>query len=100
MPATFQYKVKDKSGKLVQGSLEAENAQLVVSKLRSMGYVPIEIQQQGGSGLQRDLKLSEEEAYLMLQKQSRQRRMSMREVAEAIILNEEIRRAQGKSVPA
>src|SRR5438105_74278 len=57
MPATFQYKVKDKSGKLVQGSLEAENAQLVVSKLRSMGYVPIEIQQQGGSGLQRDLKL-------------------------------------------
>jgi type IV pilus assembly protein PilC len=57
MPETFQYKVKDKSGKLVQGSLEAENAQLVVSKLRSMGYVPIEIQQQGGSGLQRDLKI-------------------------------------------
>jgi type IV pilus assembly protein PilC len=57
MPETFQYKVKDKSGKLVQGSLEAENAQLVVSKLRSMGYVPIEIQQQGGSGFQRDLKI-------------------------------------------
>ena len=57
MPETFQYKVKDKSGKLVQGSLEAENAQLVVSKLRSMGYVPIEIQQQGGSSLQRDLKI-------------------------------------------
>jgi type IV pilus assembly protein PilC len=57
MPETFQYKVKDKSGKLVEGSLEAENAQLVVSKLRSMGYVPIEIQQQGGTTLQRDLKL-------------------------------------------
>ncbi len=57
MPETFQYKVKDKSGKLVQGSLEAENAQLVVSKLRSMGYVPIEIQQQGGTSFQRDLKL-------------------------------------------
>src|SRR5207244_9450136 len=57
MPETFQYKVKDKSGKLVEGSLEAENAQLVVSKLRSMGYVPIEIQQQGGSSLQRDLKI-------------------------------------------
>ena len=52
MPETFQYKVKDKSGKLVEGSLEAENAQLVVSKLRSMGYVPIEIQQQGGTNLQ------------------------------------------------
>src|SRR5947208_4831878 len=57
MPETFQYKVKDKSGKLVQGSLEAENAQLVVSKLRSMGYVPIEIQQSGGASLQRELKL-------------------------------------------
>jgi type IV pilus assembly protein PilC len=57
MPETFQYKVKDKTGKLVEGSLEAENAQLVVSKLRSMGYVPIEIQQQGGSNLQRDLKI-------------------------------------------
>jgi type IV pilus assembly protein PilC len=57
MPETFQYKVKDKNGKLVEGSLEAENAQLVVSKLRSMGYVPIEIQQQGGATLSRELKL-------------------------------------------
>jgi len=58
MPETFQYKVKDKNGKLVEGSLEAENAQLVVSKLRSMGYVPIEIAQQGGGAtLQRELKI-------------------------------------------
>src|SRR3954447_15257338 len=57
MPETFQYKVKDKTGKLVEGSLEAENAQLVVSKLRSMGYVPIEIQQQGGGNVHRELKL-------------------------------------------
>ncbi len=57
MPDTFQYKVKDKTGKLVEGSLEAENAQLVVSKLRSMGYTPIEIQQQGGANLQRELKI-------------------------------------------
>jgi type IV pilus assembly protein PilC len=57
MPETFQYKVKDKAGKLVEGSLEAENAQLVVSKLRSMGYVPIEIQQQGGTKLRGDLKI-------------------------------------------
>ena len=39
MPETFQYKVKDKNGKLVEGSLEAENAQLVVSKLRSMSSI-------------------------------------------------------------
>ena len=57
MPETFQYKVKDKNGKLVEGSLEAENAQLVVSKLRSMGYVPIEIEQQGANNLGKDLKI-------------------------------------------
>jgi type IV pilus assembly protein PilC len=57
MAETFQYKVKDKTGKLVEGSLEAENAQLVVSKLRSMGYVPIEIAQATGVNVHRDLKI-------------------------------------------
>ena len=57
MAETFSYKVRDKTGKLVEGQLEAENAQLVVSKLRSMGYVPIEIEQQGKQSLSRDLKI-------------------------------------------
>ena len=57
MPETFQYKVRDRGGKLVEGQLDADNAQLVVSKLRSMGYVPIEIQQQGGKSLSKDVKL-------------------------------------------
>ncbi|HEV3421782.1 MAG TPA: ANTAR domain-containing protein, partial [Candidatus Acidoferrum sp.] len=43
--------------------------------------------------LQRDLQLTEEEAYLTLQRQSRQRRKSLREVAEAIVLSDEIKRA-------
>ncbi len=43
--------------------------------------------------LQRDLRLSEEKAYLTLQSQSRQRRKSMREVAEAIVLSDEVKRA-------
>lgn len=43
--------------------------------------------------LQRELGVSEEEAYLTLQRQSRQRRKSMKEVAEAIILSEEVKRA-------
>jgi signal transduction protein with GAF and PtsI domain len=47
--------------------------------------------------LQRDLQMSEEEAYLTLQRQSRQRRKSLREVAEAIVLSDEIKRAQGKA---
>jgi uroporphyrinogen-III synthase len=46
--------------------------------------------------LQRDLQLTEEEAYLTLQRQSRQRRKSLREVAEAIVLSDEIKRSQRK----
>jgi signal transduction protein with GAF and PtsI domain len=46
--------------------------------------------------LQRDLQLSEEKAYLTLQSQSRQRRKPMREVAEAIVLSDEIKRANEK----
>lgn len=43
--------------------------------------------------LQRDHNIKEEEAYRMMQKESRQRRKSMREIAEAVILSEELRRA-------
>ncbi len=46
--------------------------------------------------LQREMKSTEEEAYLTLQRQSRQRRKSMKEVAEAIILSEEIKRGTNK----
>jgi type IV pilus assembly protein PilC len=57
MAETFTYKVRDRAGKTVEGQLEADNAQLVVSKLRSMGYVPIEIQQTSGKSLQKELKI-------------------------------------------
>ncbi len=43
--------------------------------------------------LQRDLKLSEDEAYRMMQRESRTRRKSMREIAEAVLLAESLRRA-------
>lgn len=46
--------------------------------------------------LQREMKSTEEDAYLTLQRQSRQRRKSMKEVAEAIILSEEIKRGTNK----
>src|SRR6186997_2750330 len=57
MPETFTYKVRDRAGKVVEGELDADNAQLVVSKLRSMGYVPIEIQQTSGKTLSKDIKI-------------------------------------------
>ena len=45
--------------------------------------------------LQRDLGITEEEAYLTIQRQSRQRRKTKKDIAEAIVLSDELRR--GKS---
>ena len=45
--------------------------------------------------LQRDLSISEEEAYLTIQRQSRQRRKTKKEIAEAIVLGDELRRGKG-----
>ncbi len=41
--------------------------------------------------LQRDLSLTEEQAYLSIQRQSRQKRKTMKEVAEAIVLSEDVK---------
>lgn len=43
--------------------------------------------------LQRDLGLNENDAYRTMQRESRQRRKSMREIAEAILLGDELRKA-------
>jgi uroporphyrinogen-III synthase len=48
--------------------------------------------------LQRDLSLSEDEAYRAMQTESRQRRKSMREIAEAVILGEDLRKSQSATV--
>ena len=41
--------------------------------------------------LQRDLGLTEEQAYLSIQRQSRQKRKTMKEIAEAIVLSDEVK---------
>jgi uroporphyrinogen-III synthase len=43
--------------------------------------------------LQRDMNTTEEHAYLTIQQQSRQTRKSMKQIAEAIILSEEVKRS-------
>jgi uroporphyrinogen-III synthase len=42
--------------------------------------------------LQRELKISEDEAYRAMQRQSQQMRKSMKEISESIILNDELKR--------
>ena len=41
---TYSYKVRDRQGKLVSGTLEAESVAIVAGKLRQMGYVPVSIE--------------------------------------------------------
>jgi uroporphyrinogen-III synthase len=44
--------------------------------------------------LQRDLGIAEDDAYRMMQRESRQRRKSMREIAEAVLLSDELKKAR------
>ncbi len=55
MPVAFEYKVRDKSGNLVEGQLEADNMSLVANRLREMGYTPISIEPRATNALQKDL---------------------------------------------
>ena len=71
--------------------LESENAQLT-TRLETRKLVD-----RAKSVLQRDLSLSEEEAYQRMQRESRQRRKSMREIAEAILLADDLRRTQSNA---
>jgi signal transduction protein with GAF and PtsI domain len=43
--------------------------------------------------LQRDLSMTEEQAYLTLQRQARQKRKPLKEVAEAVVLSDQVRRS-------
>jgi signal transduction protein with GAF and PtsI domain len=65
--------------------LESENSQL------SRQLETRKLVERAKGILQRELNLTEEQAYLALQRQSRQKRRSMKEVAEAIVLSEEIK---------
>jgi uroporphyrinogen-III synthase len=73
--------------------LEMENSQLA-NRLETRKAVD-----RAKSILQRDLSISEDEAYQMMHRESRQRRTSMREIADAILLSDELRRAQIETRP-
>lgn len=44
--ATYAYKVRDRAGKTVEGTLEGDSSTAVVSRLREMGYAPLRIVEQ------------------------------------------------------
>lgn len=55
MATTYAYKVRDRSGKILTGSLDADNTALVANRLRQMGYVPIAIDKKAGPGMKREI---------------------------------------------
>ncbi|MBI4259533.1 MAG: type II secretion system F family protein [Actinobacteria bacterium] len=56
MAETYAYRVRDRGGKIVTGTLLGDSQALVVNRLREMGYVPLQIQVKK-EGLNRELTL-------------------------------------------
>ena len=50
----YSYKVRDTHGKLVEGKVEAASEIAVAEKLRTMGYVPLEVRA-ANAGMQREI---------------------------------------------
>ena len=73
---------------LERARLESENLELS-DRLESRKHI-----ERAKGVLQRDFGLDEDAAYKAMQRESRQRRKSMREIAEAILLNEDLRRSR------
>jgi uroporphyrinogen-III synthase len=73
---------------LERARLETEIVQLA-DRLESRKHI-----ERAKGVLQRDFGLDEEAAYKAMQRESRQRRKSMREIAEAIILNDDLRKSR------
>ena len=53
---TFNYSVRDRSGKLVSGQLAGDSAAVVAQRLRSMGYAPISVNE-ATAGLSTEIKI-------------------------------------------
>ena len=57
MALTFEYKVRDRSGSLVEGQLEGDSMALVVRRLREMGYMPISVTPKSNINMKTEIKI-------------------------------------------
>jgi type IV pilus assembly protein PilC len=57
MPTTYAYKVRNREGKMLGGTLEAESEDAVISRLRQMGLAPISIEAEKGAGMKTELRM-------------------------------------------
>jgi type IV pilus assembly protein PilC len=56
VPATYDYKVRDRTGKMVSGQLVGDSESLVMAKLREMGMTPVKVKQ-ANAGLKMEINL-------------------------------------------
>jgi len=54
---TYEYSVRDRSGKIVSGKLQADSQATVVQKLKSMGYAPLHVTEQKSAGMKKDIQI-------------------------------------------
>ena len=57
MALTFEYKVRDRSGGLVEGQLDGDSMALVVRRLREMGYMPISVTPKSAVNLKTEIRI-------------------------------------------
>ncbi len=55
--STFDYKVRDRNGRLVSGQLDGDNLALVAARLRDMGFAPVEIKPVRGLNLKAEINI-------------------------------------------
>jgi type IV pilus assembly protein PilC len=53
---TYDYSVRDRTGKIVSGTLEAESQAVVATKLKQMGYAPVSISEHK-SGMSKEINI-------------------------------------------
>jgi type IV pilus assembly protein PilC len=53
---TYNYRVRDRQGKVVTGTLDGDSEQLILARLREMGYTPVQVAQKR-EGMSREITL-------------------------------------------
>lgn len=92
-----EYEMISTLGFLVGAEIEMARLDIEVSRL-SRQLEARKLVERAKGILQRQLRVTEEDASLMLQRQSRERRRSMKEVAEAVIFSDELMRSRTPQV--
>ncbi len=57
MTTTFQYRVRDRAGKIHTGDVEASSAELVARNLRDRGLIPLSIERKRTTGLNQEIRI-------------------------------------------